>query len=423
MASMIRSGWLLALTLSAWLPAAASAATLSLSDCVKLAQSRSVQAVQAAIDEQQAKAARAEADSARLPQVFASGQLLRSDDASTNLPDDNNATINLEQRLWPFSPGWARARQRNALYQAAVLGKLETAQDVALSVKKLYFAILEDEDAVRSSDQVEAQLRRLLDTVVPKFTIGRAPAFDPVKVRVSLADLARARGLLEARLAEEKQTLALVIGAQDPSTLDLTPLSGQPALPLPGFSDVVLAADPTLATLRQKADAARLGVGAAQALRYPDVVGHLDYNYAAQATSQMTPGWTAAVALRVPVFDWGGISDQIRQERLSVRAAENGLEAARQTAMSSVTRAFNEAQAHRQDDRTLTDLLPRVHEVAVASVSRYRRGASSILEATDAVNLWLSTLLNERAAYYDYLANVAELERLSGGRFQAAYEK
>lgn len=401
----------------------ARAEQFTLSRCLELSNAKSIDAVQSILDEQAAKAAAKQAGSGRLPQLFFSGQLLRSDDASTNLPDDNNATIALEQRLLPFSPGWTRAKQQDALYKAAVLAKVETRQDVDLTVKRLYFSILQTSDTASGIAEVDSELRRLLETVVPKYSVGRAPAFDPIKVRVALADLARDRGALEAQLEQQRETLALIMGLADGSQVALAPLGAFPALPPSGYIDAALESNPTLKAQEKRIEAAQLGVRAAQALRYPDLVGHLDYNYAAQAASQMTAGWTAAVALKVPLFDWGGISAQVRQERVSEEKARAQLEADRQTIRETLTGALAQSKYHQADRQRYLELLSGVHEIAVAGVARYRRGASGILEATDGVNLWLTTLVAERTAYYGYLSDLAQLERLSGESYNAGYER
>ncbi len=413
----------LALLVSSVFPSGASAQALTLSQCLQRASQKSVQAIQAIIAERRAKAATRESHAQRLPQFFFSGQLLRSDDAQTNLPDDNNGTFAVEQRLFPFNSGWVRGRQEDALYQAAILAKVESGQDVELTVKRLYFSILQGQDAERSIAEVDSELRRLLETVVPKYTVGRAPAFDPVKVRVALADLARDRGGLEARLAEERETLALIVGLPDGAQLELVPLSTFPSLPGPDFVAQALSANATLKTQGKKVEAARLGIKAAEYLRLPDLVGHLDYNYAGYYTNGMTAGWTAAVGMQFPVFDWGVISAKVAQERASLEQQKTQLEADRQKVLDSLTGALGQAKAHETNRRNYLELLPHVHEVAVAGVTRYRRGAMGILEATDGVSLWLNTLLQERAAYYGYLSDLARLERLSGDSLKVDYER
>ncbi|MDE2144258.1 MAG: hypothetical protein KGJ84_17760 [Elusimicrobia bacterium] len=115
----------------------ARAEILSLADCLTRARARSVQSVQAALAEGRAKAARAEAGAGLRPQLLLNGRLTRSDDASTNLPDDNNGTLRLQQSLDPLAPEWVQADQRAAEARAAEFARVETAADVDLQVKQL----------------------------------------------------------------------------------------------------------------------------------------------------------------------------------------------------------------------------------------------------------------------------------------------
>ncbi len=397
--------------------------TLSLSDCLARAREQSIPAVRAALEEGAARASLRSARGVERPQLRFRGQLLRSDDASTNLPDDNNATLILEQSLNPLSPDWVRARQSAAQARAAALARAETDADVALEIKSLYFSILKDSDAVASLDQVSGQLRGLLDTVLPKFSIGRVPAFDPVKVRLALADLSRQRGLTRARLDARRRTLASAVGLQDASGLVLAPVAGSRARPPGDLSAEVLQGDPTLAALGQETRAARLGATAAARARWPDLIGGLEYGYADYATSGMTRGWAARLGLRVPLYDGGQISARTDRARAEVRLARARVEERRQFLLARLARVRGEARTHRGDQQVLAALLPQVRQAALAEVKRYRLGAAGVLEATDALNLWLNALLQERAAYYSYLTDLATLERLTGGRYTAAYDR
>ncbi len=76
------------------------------------------------------------------------------------------------------------------------------------------------------------------------------------------------------------------------------------------------------------------------------------------------------------------------------------------------TRAL--ANAHLSDFNALKELSPQTHEAATTAISRYRQGAMGILEVSDAINLWLQSLLNETTAYYAYLSDLAKIERIVG---------
>jgi outer membrane protein TolC len=409
--------WLIAL---AFAPGA-NAATLSLADCLKLAEMKSPAAMRGALAESRAVAVRDDSRRSRLPQLVGDGKLTRSDDASTNLPDDNRGLVRLEQSLAPWSPEWVRGRQREAEARAAGFGRIESVQDADLAVKALYFGILRGEDSVRALDPIERELKDLLDTVLPKFTIGRVAAFDPVKVRVSLYDLARTRDLLQASLRGDRTALAEALGLDGPDGWDLAPLSATPALADESAAAGGLLDNPTLEALGEQISAAQFGLSAAKRARAGDLSGAADVGYTGQSTSGMTRAWSVSAALRIPIFDWGRITAQTAAERAGVELARNSLEAERQKAAADLMETLATARAHRADQSRLAALLPDVRETSRASVARYRRGGTGILEVSDAVNLWLQTLLNERAAYYGYLSDLARLERLTGGRVKVAY--
>ncbi|MFI5362088.1 MAG: TolC family protein [Elusimicrobiota bacterium] len=399
----------------------AGAATLTLSDCVKLAQARSPVAVRGALEESRALAARDDSRRARLPQLVGDGKLTRSDDATTNLPDDNRGLVRLEQNMTPWSPEWVRGRQREAEARAAGFGRVESAQDAELAVKALYFSILREEDSVRALDQIERELKDLLDTVLPKFTVGRVAAFDPVKVRVALSDLARTRELLQASLRGDRTALAQALGLDGSDGWELSPLSATPELGDEAAAPRGLLDNPTLEALSEQLRAAEFGLSAVRRARAGDLSGSADYGYTGQSTSGMIRGWSVSAALRIPIFDWGRITAQTAAESTAVGLARNTLEAERQKTTADLIETLATARAHRADQGRLTALLPDVKETALASVARYRRGGAGILEVSDAVNLWLQTLLNERAAFYGYLSDLARLERLTGGRVKVAY--
>ena len=403
------------------LSAPASATPLSLADCLKLAEAKSPAAMRGALEESRALAARDDSRRARLPLLVGDGKLTRSDDAATNLPDDNRGLVRLEQSMTPWSPEWVRGRQREAEARAAGFGRVESVQDADLAVKSLYFGILRGEDSVLALDKIERQLNALLDTVLPKFTVGRVAAFDPVKVRVALSDLARTRELLQASLRGDRTALAEALGLDGADGWELSPLSATPALGDEAAAAPGLLDNPTLEALSEQIRAAQFGLSAAKRARAGDLSGAADYGYTGQSTSGMTRAWSVSAALRIPIFDWGRITAQTASEKAAVGLAQNSLQAEKQKATADLIETLATARAHRADQTRLTALLPDVRESALASVERYRRGGTGILEVSDAVNLWLQTLLNERAAYYGYLSDLARLERLTGGRVKIVY--
>ena len=394
----------------------AYALPLTLRDCLQQAQLHSLQSVQSLVNEEKAKAAYEETSRARLPQLVGVANYEKSDDPVTQLPDANKVVARLEQSGFPFSPAWARGNQRQYEWRAATLAKLESTQDVAFLVKQLYFSILREKDAIERLRQVEGQLGRLLGSVIPRYTIGRAPPFDLIKIRTSVSDLQRTQELTQAQLASDQSTLAQIIGVPANSALELTIVTKMPELGEIAPSQLRLSDNPSLQVLEQQFLASRMGVTAARYGRVPSLIGSLEYGYSGQTADNLSLGWTVAVGLRLTVFDWGIVSAQVNQELANVSLAENRLEVERQKAISDLIQTHALANAHLSDQKRLSSLGNESRQAALISIDRYRRGGAGILETTDAVSLWIQTLLNERSAYYAYLTDLAKIDRLQGSK-------
>jgi len=394
---------------------------ISLSKSLELAQTQSVQVIQAAVNESRTRTEMSESDGKKYPQILAEGKITKSDDLANQLPDDNLAVLRAEQNLLPFlSPDWVSADQKASEHKAAVLALVETRQDVDLLVKQLYFSILRDEDAVKSLDEVEKELNALRGAVLPRFNMGRAPSFDLVKVKSAIADLSRTRDLTQAQLAGEQKTFLQVLGKYGENSLELKPLDNLPELPSWAEKDVY--SNPTLKVLTQEMESARLGLDAANLGHLPSLSADFQYGYTGQTTDNLTLGWDAGIDLKLPLWDWDQVSSQVGQEQAALKTAQNTFRMEKERDDADLVQTQKTAEAYLADEKKLKELAEESAESSHVAVQRYRQGAMGIVEVSDAVNLWLQTVLNERNAFYSYLSALAKLERLTGGKVQVKYE-
>ncbi len=393
-------------------------AELSLSDCLRMAREKSPQVIEALLNESRAQSARDELKRQNLPALSSLGTYSKSDDPSTQLHDANKAALRVEQSAYPFNSTWVRAQQKESEYAGAKLSHIETVQDVNLLVKQLYFSILKDQDAIKSLNQVEDQLKRLLETVLPKYTVGRAPPFDLVKIKLAISDLTRTRELTEAQLVGEKSRLAVTLGAESSADIQLKPISQITGIPERTESERNLRSNPTLRVLSQQIKSSEHSLRAVQYSRIPALIAAGEYGYAGQTADELSLGWDVSVGFKLPLFDWGTISSQVSQEKSSIRISKNKAQTEKQRSSSILMETLATAQAHLSDQKRLKDLLPETRQAALTTIIYYRRGANSILEVSDAINLWLQTLINERSAYYAYFSDLAQIERLTGEQVQ-----
>ena len=388
--------------------------TLSLKECLDRARTRSLQSVQGTLLETQSAALRDEAHRARFPQLVGVANYEKSDDTKTQLPDANKAVVRLEQTAFPYSSSWIRTSQLEADLRAAHFTHLEIQADVDLLVQQLYFSILRAQDAIERLTQVEEQLNHLLNAVIPRYSVGRSPPFDQIKIKTSIADLARTREIARAERIGELAQLSQVLGLTEPNNLELRPIEGLPRIaPRESASNEALG-NPTLLALEQQSYASEFGVRAARYNRWPLLVAALEYGYAGQTSDELSRGWSFTVGLRLPLFDWGVISSQIQSASALAALAQNKFSIEKQKESADLAGFQALAAAHLSDHSRLRGLIVESHRAALLSLDRYKRGAVSILEASEAVNLWIQTLLNERTAFYAYLSVLGKMARLRG---------
>ncbi len=392
----------------------APAQVLTLPDCLARAQATSPDAVRATLEKSLAEQAQAQAQAKLLPSLAALGGYTATNNAiyAPILDNPENAAVDVRYDAFPFSTSWFAQEKASALAQAASYAGIKTRQDVVLAVESLYFVILKNQDSVADLSRVEDRLKNLRLTVIPRYTMGRAPPFDLVEVKSNIADLSRLQDTLNAQLEADEARLALILGLAPEKPLKLKALSAVPAIPPLSFGDVK--GNPALASLREKAVAARLGIKQARSERLPQLVYDFQYGYGGPTTETTIPAYVSTIGLRFNIFDWGQITSQVRQQQTSLSLADNALETQKQALMAGFVQAYAAAQADLAQMQRLESLLPETRKSARSAINRYRRGAMGILEATSAIQLWLNALVGEHTAYYSYLQDLALLQNLAG---------
>jgi outer membrane protein TolC len=405
-------------------PLISAQAELSLEDCLRRVNQGSVQIAQSEVNVARAKAAVHEVQSQKLPQLLGQANLYKSYDLVNQATDANKAVIRVEQSAFPFfGPVWPTATQRSRELETAEIAKVESEQDVRVLVKQLYFSILRDRDSIERMKEIEKDLASLLDRSLPHYNFGAAHSFDSVKIRSTKYDLVRARALLEAQLIFEISELSQIISVSNSEAANLRPIKNLPSLPpVERIRSLSLATNPTVLLNEKQIQASSASVRAAEFARIPSLSAFYEVGSLGQTLNTMYKGWDAGVQFRLVIFDWGLISSQVSQAEAQVQLSEKKRQADLERNESAISQAHALAEAHLLDRTNLNGILAETRRTALDSRERYRHAGIGIIELTDAINLWLQTTLNERAAYYGYLTDFANLERLAGEGLKVNYE-
>lgn len=396
---------------------------LTLSDCLSKANIHSVEIAQSVLNERQAQFALDQSYQPRLPQIVGQANGLTSFDIPSQSADSNKAVIRVEQGTFPFGTEWQLGKQREHELEGARLTHVQTEMDVRELVKTLYFSILRDTDILASLEVGQSELHRLLDAVIPRFQVGRKPPFDLVKVKSAIYDLARAKELLRAQLEGEKSQLGQLLAEDHLETLILKSITQLPPLPtLENGRQDLFDFNIGLKNLETGIATAQSAVTVAQSARLPTLSAAYEYGMIGPTVPDAVKGWDATVQLRLPLFDWGLISSQVDQAKASVFLAHKKLDAEKQRLSTDLIQTQITAKAHLQDEKNLAGLIPDMRKSVDESIASYRRAALGIIEVTDAINLSVQNVSNERTAFFGYLADLAHLEKMNGEKLKVTYQ-
>jgi outer membrane protein TolC len=285
-----------------------------------------------------------------------------------------------------------------------------------------YFGVLAAETklsvAQRSADEAQRffQLTQKLET-------GREVAHaDVVKANLQLQQ--RQRDLADAGLAAEKARLDLaVLLFPDPLTpYTLTNDLDQPSV-LPTKAEVQADGaknNPDLRAALQSARAAKYELNASKAAYLPDLTIEYFYGIDAPQFALKGPdgahnlGYSAAVTLDIPVWDWFATRSRVRQSAIRSDLANVELTATQRQLIASIEELYNEAAVAIQQLASLDESVRTAAESLRLTNMRYSAGEATVLEVVDAQNSYSLAQAAKVDGAVRYHVAFGQLQTLTG---------
>jgi outer membrane protein TolC len=285
-----------------------------------------------------------------------------------------------------------------------------------------YFGVLAAERklvvAQRSTDEAQR-----FSQLTQKLEAGREVAHaDVVKANLQLQQ--RQRDLADAGLAAEKARLDLaVLLFPDPRTpYTLTIGLDQPSV-LPTKAEVQADGaknNPDLRAALQAARAAKYELTAAKAAYLPDI--SLGYFYGIDAPQFATKGpngvsnlgYSAAVSLDIPVWDWFATRSRVKQSAIRSDLANVELTATQRQLVASLEELYNEAAVAVQQLASFDETVRTAAESLRLTNLRYTAGEATVLEVVDAQNSYSAAQAAQVDAAVRYHVAFGQLQTLTG---------
>lgn len=310
--------------------------------------------------------------------------------------------------------GARRVRGEIASSEAAASGFEADAatRDIVLRVTRSYWDTAQARELVKLNEANLAYLETMRAAVRKQYDVGAVPGAQLLKMDV---ELARARQeLAQARLAlsQSAAELASVMNRPVDDRVEVSEALEFVEAPVDrgALLACALANRPEVAAARAQLAAARGRTRAASLRRAPDLAVQ-----ARKESFDRDSDGGVAIAITLPILDWGSARAEKRAAQASTKSQEKQLEAVRAAVALDVEQALQRMETASQVVREYqTGVLKDSEELAAMARKGYEKGANSYLEVLEAQR----TLRSVKADYYSALAEharaVAQLEWAAG---------
>lgn len=416
--------------------AAGAQLSMTLEDCLRLAQEKNYNLRSAAQQVELTQAKKEEAQAGFFPTLTLTGNytyLGREPRAQIPVipplsPVARPITIGFHDN-WDFKMGlsytvfsWGRVGNSVAAadyaWQAAQKDAERNWHSVRLDVTRTFWSVLLAQELVRVRSEAQKSLKRHQEQVAARLTAGQASRFDLLRAKVeeanALPPLLAAQHQVESGLDLLKNLLGL------PPESDVT-LPGELAeeslsVDLSTAVATALQKRPELQALALQKEMARKNRATAGAGLRPNLLGSAAFDYKNPFNAQKVwkTDWNFSAAIVFPLFDGLATRARIQQAEVAAKQVSIADEQLRQTIVLEVreaVRAIEEAQKNSATQRENVKLAKESLEIAKV---QYQHGLVTNLEALDAELAVLVAQSNYLSALFNFKVAKAQYEQAVG---------
>jgi len=297
-----------------------------------------------------------------------------------------------------------------------------TVQDVVLSVKQAYYALLAAKKLVLVAEKTIEQTESHLRQAQAFYQAGSKPRFDVTRAEVEVNN-ARL-GMINAKNGVRIRTIglnnAMGIDPGKPTDIDDTLPSAIVMPTLEKAQEETLKNRPEMLKAEADIEAAKFRVQAEESNYLPTISANGAY-YWTNGTAEMGPfkgdlqnSWNTAVTLTVPLFQGGLTRGRVSEARANELAAEAQRDATQQSILLEVNQAYADLESATARVEVMKLTVQKARENLEIAQGRYEAGLGPYIEVTDAQLSAVNAETDHIQALYDYYLASARLLKAMG---------
>jgi outer membrane protein TolC len=320
----------------------------------------------------------------------------------------------------------AAVRRANAA-DAVAKAELEIARrGLIAAVTGLYYGLASADHKLSIAQRAAAEAADFTKLTSQREEAREAAHADTIKAQ--LQQQQRERDLSDAKLNADKARLELgVLLFSDPRTPYNINISESPAalVTREDFNQLASKNNAELKSALATLNASSADVLTAQAAYLPSI--GLNYTYGIDANEfaargPLTPdgirthnlGYSAAVTVNLPVWDWFATEHKVKQSEIKRDAAKVALTATQRRTIAQLDEFYAEAQAARAQLASLDASVATAAESLRLTKLRYTGGEATVLEVVDSQTAYITAQNAREDGRVRYETAVAQLQTLTG---------
>ncbi len=416
----------------------AGAIAITLEECIETALKMNPGLEAAAYRVKAARSAHQKAQSTWYPNITASGNYSRTDNPAqafmmelnqerldfqdpnfdiTDPGDTQNIRLSLAMEYLLFDGGRSRLTEQMAEQKIEMSNYARTAarNDLVYEVTKGYYDVLKAGDFVTVFRETAASIEKSLNMARERFQEGTVVKTDVLNLEVQLAqaqeDLIRAENSVHLAVA----ALNTAIGADivQPDAL-LPPLQGSRPLLSKSRRDQSIEQRPELQAAALLAKTRKLDIKESERGYLPTMTAFGSMDMDSRDADNFEESYIFGVKAGWNLFDGFARSGDISEARARRNEALAHLKKTRQQLELDLKEAELQVSNTFQRLKATRKAIESAEESLYITRERYENGAIEITALLNAQSAMTSSAARNRAAYYEYLEALANLDRATG---------
>ncbi len=329
------------------------------------------------------------------------------------LGNDKNWSTGLQAQYLLSNFGLFEDARRSA-YLAYTVASFEEERVLAELYRKTinsYFDTLEDSGFYFVANQGLELRKKQYSTAELRFNNGVAPRYDLLTSRLAVKDAEQRVTSAYKSMEERKSLLKNILGLPQQREISITAPYYISNISQNLDENVSLAWCNRIELIQTdlSVELAKLGIDIAAQKKNPTLALNASYSLQSESFGRELYGWSATVALNVPVVDGGETKALVNQAKEVHKQSLLSREQLKKDLALAVQNALLRVEESRKKLETAEASIDAAQEAYDISYLRYREGIGTFLELDSSTVSYISSLVSLSSAYCEYERSKAHL--------------